>query len=260
MTSTLSRPRVQLVGAGPGDPDLLTIKAFRAIRRASVILADDLAGPDCLRPARRACRIVHVGKRGGCASTPQAFIEQLMIAEARRGERVVRLKGGDPCVFGRGGEEIHRLRAAGIDVEVIPGITAGIAAAAAAGASLTHRDHSQGVALVTGHTADGRGVDWAAMARTRLTLVIYMGVSGVAAIQRELLAAGMSPHTPALLMQSVGSAAQRRLDTTLGALREDLRASGLGSPCVMIIGAAVGEAAEHAAAMCANTTWRRACA
>lgn len=241
-------PRVLLVGAGPGDPELLTIKAVRAIRQATVILVDDLVACACLRLARRSCRVVQVGKRGGCASTPQAFIERLMVAEALRGERVVRLKGGDPSVFGRGGEEIAYLRAAGIDVEVVPGITAGVAAAAAAATSLTHRDHSHGVALVTGHTAADDPVDWGALARSRMTLVIYMGVAAAATIRHELLAAGLSPRTPALLMHAVATPAQRRVDSTLDTLELDLHAAALASPCVMIIGDALGAAAEQAVA------------
>lgn len=240
---------VLLVGAGPGDPDLLTRRAVRAIRQATVILVDDLVSPDCLRLARRGCRIVHVGKRGGCASTPQDFIQRLMVAEARRGERVVRLKGGDPGMFGRSGEEIDHLRAHGIGVEIVPGITAGVAAAAAAATPLTHRDHCHGVAFVAGHTADAGGVDWAALARSRLTLVIYMGVAGAGRIRRDLLDAELPPHTPALLLQSVGTPAQRRLDTTLGALDTDLRAAGMGSPCVMLIGAALGPALERIGAL-----------
>lgn len=239
---------VLLVGAGPGDPDLLTRKALRAIRQATVILVDDLVAPACLRPARAGCRIVHVGKRGGCASTPQDFIQRLMLAEARRGERVVRLKGGDPGMFGRSGEEIAFLRAHGVAVEVIPGITAGVAAAASAAAPLTHRDHCHGVAFVAGHTAAGGEVDWAALARSRLTLVIYMGVAGAGAIRRALLDGGLPPCTPALLLQSVGTAAQRRLDTSLDALETDLRAAALGSPCVMLIGAALDIALDSVCA------------
>lgn len=238
------RPRVLLVGAGPGDPELLTVKAVRAIRQATVILVDDLVAPGCLRLARRACRIVQVGKRGGCASTPQDFIQRLMVAEALRGERVVRLKGGDPSVFGRAGEELACLRAAGIEVEIVPGITAGLAAAAAAGASLTHRDHCHGVALVAGHTAADSPVDWRALVRSRMTLVVYMGVSSAASIRRELLAAGLEPRTPALLLQAVGTAAQRRLDSSLGSLEDDLRAAALASPCVMLIGRALGPDAQ----------------
>ena len=146
---------VTLVGAGPGDPELLTIKAVRAIRRATVLLVDDLVGDGVLRYARKSARVVHVGKRGGCASTPQTFIEKLMIAEAQRGEHVVRLKGGDPFVFGRGGEEVEHLRAAGVDVSVVNGITAGLAATAALGVPWTHRDHAHGVMLITGHAREG---------------------------------------------------------------------------------------------------------
>ncbi|WP_081629841.1 uroporphyrinogen-III C-methyltransferase [Thiomonas sp. FB-6] len=242
------RPRVLLVGAGPGDPELLTVKAVRAIRQATVILVDDLVAPACLRLARRACRIVQVGKRGGCASTPQDFIQRLMVVEALRGERVVRLKGGDPSVFGRAGEELACLRAAGIEVDIVPGITAGLAAAAAAGASLTHREHSHGVALVAGHTAADSPVDWASLVRSRMTLVVYMGVSAAASIRRELLAAGLEPGTPVLLMHAVASASQRRVDSSLGRLEADLRAAGLASPCVMLIGRALGADAQGLAA------------
>ena len=150
-TSTSSPGRVTLVGAGPGDPELLTLKAVRAIRAATVLLVDDLVNEAVLRYARKSARIVHVGKRGGCASTPQAFIEKLMAAEALKGERVVRLKGGDPFVFGRGGEEADHLRAHGLQVDVVNGITSGLAAATALGVPLTHRDHAHGVIFVTGH-------------------------------------------------------------------------------------------------------------
>ena len=250
---------VLLVGAGPGDPDLLTRKALRAIRQATVILVDDLVATACLRPARASCRIVHVGKRGGCASTPQDFIQRLMVAHARRGERVVRLKGGDPGTFGRSGEEIAYLRAAGIHVEVIPGISAGVAAAACAATSLTHRDHCHGVAFVTGHTAHAGGVgevDWASLVRSRLTLVIYMGVAGAGAIRRALLDGGMQPHTPALLLQSVGMPTQRRVDTNLDLLEADLLAAGLGSPCVILIGAALDAAIEQVCAPRADVAHR----
>ncbi len=230
-------PRVHLVGAGPGDPELLTLKAVRVLQQASVALVDDLVHDGCLRHLPASCRVVHVGKRGGCASTPQAFIERLMVAEAWRGERVVRLKGGDPLLFGRAGEEIAALRAAGIAVEVVPGITAGVAAASASAVSLTHRDHARGVAFVTGHPAAGNGVDWAALARSGLTLVIYMGVSTAAAIQQALLDGGLPASTPALLVQSAGNPHERRLRTRLGTLAASLAASGLASPCVMIIGA-----------------------
>ncbi len=230
---------VTLVGAGPGDPELLTIKAVRAIRAATVLLVDDLVGPGVLRYARRSARVIHVGKRGGCASTPQAFIEKLMAAEALKGERVVRLKGGDPFVFGRGGEEAEHLRAQGIAVEVVNGITAGLAAATSLGAPLTHRDHAHGVLLVTGHA---RGADatlhWptlAAAAAQGLTLVVYMGVATLPELQRGLLAA-LPAATPAAVVQHATLPQQRQLVTTLGSLAADVAAAGLGSPAVVIVG------------------------
>ena len=183
---------VVLVGAGPGDPDLLTVRAARAIARADVILADDLVDGRVLELARPDARVVHVGKRGGRASTSQAFIERLLIHEARSGRRVVRLKGGDPFVFGRGGEELNALHRAGLEVEVIPGITAGIAAPAAAGIPVTDRRHAPGVAFVTGHTQpDGNGPRWDALARSGLTLVIYMGLARSAEITAALQSAGL---------------------------------------------------------------------
>jgi uroporphyrin-III C-methyltransferase len=167
--------RVVLVGAGPGDAELLTLKAVRMLRAADVVLHDDLVSADVLARVNPAARIVAVGKRGGCASTPQAFIDQLMIREARAGALVVRLKGGDPFVFGRGGEEMSALRAAGITVDVVNGITAGLAAPAAIGVPLTHRSLAHGVVFVTAHAAgDGEGPDWQLLARCGLTLVIYM--------------------------------------------------------------------------------------
>ena len=213
---------VSLVGAGPGDADLLTLRAIRAIRRASVLLVDDLVGPDVLRYARRAARVIHVGKRGGCRSTPQAFIEQLMLREAQAGERVVRLKGGDPTIFGRGGEEAEFLRRHGVAVDIVPGITAGLAAAGALGVPLTHREHAHGVLFVTGHAKDeGAPLDWSvlgAAAAQGLTLVIYMGVAqrqqvgiaGAGADQRDAAgsARGVRPRVHASL-PSVASRAAR---------------------------------------------------
>ena len=233
--------RVHLVGAGPGDPELLTLKAVRAIRQATVLLVDDLVGEGVLRYARRSARIVHVGKRGGCASTPQAFIERLMVAEARRGERVVRLKGGDPFVFGRGGEEAASLRAAGVEVEVVNGITAGLAAATSIGVPLTHRDHAHGVVFVTGHArrdAAGAAIDWptlAAAAAEGLTLVIYMGIATVEALQSGLCGA-LPPGTPVAVVQNASLPTQRQAFCTLGTLVETVASSGLGSPSIIVVG------------------------
>jgi uroporphyrin-III C-methyltransferase len=245
---TRPRPLVTLVGAGPGDPELLTIKAVKALRRASVALVDDLVNPGVLRYLRRGARIVHVGKRGGCASTPQAFIHRLMIAEAQRGERVVRIKGGDPFVFGRGGEECDALRAAGLEVEVINGLTAGIAGPAALGIPVTDRRCAAGVALVTGHEQDGgRGPDWAALARSGLTLVVYMGVARADRVVQSLLDAGMAATTPAAVVSAACTPRQRHARCRLGTLVQTVRDEGLASPAVLVIGevAALGAQASE---------------
>ncbi|PPE69195.1 uroporphyrinogen-III C-methyltransferase [Caldimonas thermodepolymerans] len=233
------RPRVTLVGAGPGDPELLTLKAIRAIRAATVLLVDDLVGREVLRYARRHARIVDVGKRGGCRSTPQDFIERLMATEALKGERVVRLKGGDPGVFGRGGEEVEHLRAHGIEVEVINGITSGLAAATGLGVPLTHRDHAHGVILVTGHPRAGSTpLDWRRLATTAAdgyTLVIYMGVAQAAQIQAGLLE-GLPPDTPVAVVQHASLPQQRHAVAPLADLQAMLQREGLGSPAVIIVG------------------------
>ena len=237
--SPTSPGRVLLVGAGPGDPELLTLKALRAIRRATVVLVDDLVNVAVLRLVRRNTRIVHVGKRGGCASTPQGFIERRMVAEARRGEIVVRLKGGDPSIFGRGGEEAQALRAQGVHVEVINGITAGLAAANALGAPLTHRAHAHGVIFVTGLERQGaQALHWptlAAAAAQGLTLVVYMGVSSAAKLQQGLLR-GLPAHTPAAVVHNVSLATQREWRCTLSDLANTVRREGVGSPAIIIVG------------------------
>jgi len=228
---------VTLVGAGPGDPELLTLKAVRAIERADVVLIDDLVNPEVLAYAPAGARVIQVGKRGGCASTPQEFIERLMIAEARAGNRVVRLKGGDPYLFGRGGEERASLRAQGIEVDVIPGISSGLAAPTSIGIPLTHRAWSQGATFVTGHGKDAASEpNWQALAQSGLTLVIYMGVARVDAIQAGLLAGGAAADTPVAVVQSATREHQRQLLTTLGQLPQALRDSGLGSPSIIVVG------------------------
>ncbi|MBP7564436.1 MAG: uroporphyrinogen-III C-methyltransferase [Burkholderiaceae bacterium] len=239
-TSALLPGRCTLVGAGPGDPELLTLKAVRIIREATVLLVDDLVNDEVLAHAQPGARIVHVGKRGGCKSTPQAFIEKLMITAVREGERVVRLKGGDPFIFGRGGEEIEHLREAGIEVEVVNGITSGLSAVTSLGVPLTHREHAHGVVFVTGHAKPGdAGCDWAQLAATvrdaRLTLVIYMGMSGAAAIQRELLR-GLPGHTPAAVVQRASLPDERHALTTLSELAATIELDGLASPSVIVVG------------------------
>jgi len=228
---------VTLVGAGPGDPDLLTIKAVKALRRATVALVDDLVSAGVRRYLRTSARVIEVGKRGGCASTPQAYIHKLMVAEARRGERVVRLKGGDPFVFGRGGEECDALREAGIEVEVIGGLTAGIAGPASIGIAVTDRRCAPGVALVTGHACDGaEGPDWAALARSGLTLVIYMGLTRADSVVSALLAAGMSPAMPAAVISAATTPMQRHAFCMLGTLVRVVADEALSSPAVLVIG------------------------
>ena len=232
--------KVTLVGAGPGDPELLTLKALKAIQAATVLLVDDLVGDAIVAHAPPRARVVHVGKRGGCKSTPQAFIEKLMVMAAREGENVVRLKGGDPFIFGRGGEEVEHLRAAGIQVEVVSGITSGLAAVTSLGVPLTHREHAHGVVFVTGHAKPGdEGTDWRALAATvrdaKLTLVIYMGVSSAQRIQDELLT-GLPAGTPVAVVQRASLPDQRHSVTTLGALCATIAHDALASPSVIVVG------------------------
>lgn len=246
--------KVTLVGAGPGDPELLTLKAVRAIEAATVLLVDDLVSDAVVALARPGVRVVQVGKRGGCKSTPQAFIEKLMVMAAREGENVVRLKGGDPFIFGRGGEEVESLRAAGIEVAVVNGITSGLAAITSLGVPLTHREHAHGVVFVTGHAKPGdAGTDWRALAATardaKLTLVIYMGVSGAQRIQEELLT-GLSASTPVAIVQRASLPDQRHAVTTLGQLRATIEREQLASPSVIVVGDVVsGVAAASAGQM-----------
>jgi uroporphyrin-III C-methyltransferase len=224
-----TRGKVYLIGAGPGDPELMTLKAARALHTADVVLVDELVSRGCLAHARSDARIIEVGKRAGCKSTPQAFIERLLVLHAKQGKTVARLKGGDPFVFGRGGEELAYLEANGIEVEVIPGITAGIAAPAALGIPVTHRQVTRGVTFVTGHGAE---VDWDALARCGTTLVIYMGLRGLDYTVCRLQAAGMDPATPACIIENGTLRTQRELVTTLGGLS----AAGFAGPAIVVIG------------------------
>jgi uroporphyrin-III C-methyltransferase len=224
--------KVYLIGAGPGDPQLMTLKAARALGVADVVLVDALVNWGCLAHARSDARIVEVGKRAG-AGTSQAFIEKLCIQHAKAGQTVARLKGGDPFVFGRGGEELRALLDAGIEVEVIPGITAGIGVPAALGIPLTHRDLAHGVSFVTGHGAD---INWQALVRSRTTLVIYMGLRNLKNIVSGLAAAGMDPRTPACVIENGTLGTQRQVMTRLGALSS----AGFRGPALIVVGAVVG--------------------
>lgn len=236
-----SQAHVTLVGAGPGDPELLTIKAVKAIASATVLLVDDLVSDAITAHASPHARIVYVGKRGGCKSTPQAFIEKLMQQEALAGEVVVRLKGGDPFIFGRGGEEVAHLQAQGIAVTVINGITSGLAGVTSLGVPLTHRKHAHGVVFVTGHTKQNAesSIDWVALAQTaaqaKLTLVIYMGVSGAALLQDALLKS-MQADTPVAIIHQVSMPTQRHAVCKLKDLYDTVQREQLGSPSVIIVG------------------------
>ena len=235
--------KVYLIGAGPGDVELLTLKAVRALGRADFALVDDLVNLEVLQFLRPGVRVIDVGKRGGCRSTPQAFIERCMVRLARQGKCVARVKGGDPFVFGRGGEEFEALRAAGIDVEAVNGITAGIGVPSAIGIPVTHRDYSHGVTFLTGHARARRAVDWRALVQCGTTLVIYMGIANLAQIAAVLREAGMPADTPAAVIQSGTLPSERSLVTCLGDVVADVAAAGMGSPAIVVIGKVVGLAA-----------------
>ena len=245
----MKKGQVFLVGAGPGDAELLTIKAAKTIGMADVLLVDDLVSDGVLQYARTEARIIHVGKRGGCQSTPQEFIERLMVLEAMQGRIVVRLKGGDPFIFGRGGEECEALRDAGIDCEVVNGITSGLAAPTALGIPLTHRDVCHGAILITGHA----GVDakttpnWSALVATGLPLVIYMGVARGESIQEELINAGMTPSMPVAVIKDASREHQQSVITTLQAMAKDIRAARISSPAIIVVGETVRYAHRNVA-------------
>jgi uroporphyrin-III C-methyltransferase len=220
---------VYLIGAGPGDPELMTLKAVRALGRCDVVLVDDLVHRGCLAYVRAGARIIEVGKRGGRASTEQVFIEKLLVSHARNGNIVARLKGGDPFIFGRGGEELQALRAQGVEVEVIPGVTAGTAVPAALGIPVTHREFAHGVTFVTGHGAD---LDWTALVRSKMTLVIYMGLRNLKQIRSSLMAAGMDPSTAACVIENGTTWKQRQQVATVASLS----GKGLQGPAMIVIG------------------------
>jgi len=234
---------VSLVGAGPGDPGLLTLRGRAAIERADVVLYDLLAHPALLDaidvPGQER---IHVGKRAGAGLSAQDAINRLMLKRALAGQRVCRLKGGDPLVLGRGGEELAACVAAGVAYEVIPGVSSIAAAPAFAGIPLTHRDHASGFTVVTGHERDGGSthpVDWAHHARSRETLVVLMGVSTVARWTAALIAGGRDPETPVAFVRWGTLPAQETLVTTLGAAVSDVTDAGLRSPCVAVVGEVV---------------------
>ena len=227
--------KVFLVGAGPGDPELMTLKAVKALTLADVVLVDDLVNTAVLEHCQQA-RVVFVGKRGGCKSTPQDFINRMLIALAGQGQKVVRLKGGDPFLFGRGGEEMLALRAAGVDCEVIPGITSGIAVPAGLGVPVTHRAFTHGVTMVTGHTQDGEPLNWQALVASKTTLVIYMGIKKIAEIIRDLIDAGMDAEIHAMAIQHGTLQTERHVIAPLAMLPLAVHQEKLASPAIIVIG------------------------
>jgi uroporphyrin-III C-methyltransferase/precorrin-2 dehydrogenase/sirohydrochlorin ferrochelatase len=228
---------VTLVGAGPGDPELLTLKALRALQDADVILHDRLVSAEVLDLARRDALRICVGKSAGGIGTTQAEINELLVSHASQGRRVVRLKGGDPFVFGRGGEELAAVAAAGISFSVVPGITAAAGCAAYAGIPLTHRDHAHGVSFVTGHAdADGQEPDWRALAKSGNTVVFYMGLARLGHIAASLLAHGAPAERPAGIVVHGTTAAQRVITATLGSIAGVAARSRLESPALLIVG------------------------
>jgi uroporphyrin-III C-methyltransferase/precorrin-2 dehydrogenase/sirohydrochlorin ferrochelatase len=240
-----ARGSIALVGAGPGDPGLLTLRGLRALNEADVILHDRLVSHEVLALARRDAQFIAVGKQAGRASTSQDRIHALMLEHACAGRRVVRLKGGDPFVFGRGGEELEFLRAHGIPYEVVPGITAAVACAAYSGIPLTHREHARSLRILTAHAADSRDAFEAmTLGAQDETLAIYMGVSELAALRTRLLAAGRAPCAPFALIENGSRPDQRVIVGTLAELPERAREHAVRSPALLIVGEVAALAAS----------------
>ena len=253
MTNLLKRPgstgvarqkpgtgKVYLVGGGPGDPELLTLRAARLIREAEVIVHDHLVNPDILDLASSATERIYVGKEAGNHTLPQERIKLLLVRLAQQGKQVVRLKGGDPFIFGRGGEELETLVEHGVPFEVVPGVSAALGMAAYSGIPLTHRDHAQSCVFATGHLKDGTcHLDWAALARPRQTVVIYMGIASLEEIRRELTGQGVASDMPVAVVQNATLPSQRCLVTTLAALPEDVARAGMTPPALIVIGEVV---------------------
>jgi uroporphyrinogen III methyltransferase/synthase len=239
----LKPPPVALVGAGPGDPELLTLRAAACLAGADLVLYDRLVPPRLLDHARPGAERLCVDALPGCHPDRYPHIHQTMIDAARGGRRVVRLKGGDPFVFGRGGEEAEALRAAGLDYEVVPGVTAALGAAACAGIPLTHRDHSSAVAFVTGHERPGKpdsALDWPALARFPGTLVFYMGVARLAHLVQSLVTHGKDPATPAAAVRWATTALQHTVEAQLGELPAAVERAGVSAPALVVVGPVVG--------------------
>jgi uroporphyrin-III C-methyltransferase/precorrin-2 dehydrogenase/sirohydrochlorin ferrochelatase len=237
----MDRPgKVYLVGAGPGDPELLTLRAVRLLREAEVVVYDHLVSPEVLDFVSPAARLIYAGKERNNHSMTQEKINDLLVRLALQGKHVVRLKGGDPFIFGRGGEEMETLAEQGIAFEVVPGITAACGVSCYAGIPLTHRDYAQACLFVTGHLKDGSAnLDWDALARPRQTVVIYMGLAALGEICAALIAHGVHSDMPAAVVQQGTTEEQRVVTGTLATLPASAAASRLKSPCLIIVGEVV---------------------
>lgn len=240
--------KVTLVGAGPGDPDLLTLRALRALQEADLIVYDRLVDDRVLDMARRDAERLYVGKKEGQHTVHQTIINRVLGDAANRGRKVVRLKGGDPFIFGRGGEEMEFLEQRGVQVEVIPGITAAIGAGAAAGIPLTHRDHASAVTFVTGHSKDG-GVepDWNGLAASNQTLVFYMGLGNAGRISAKLMEAGLPADTPAAIVENATRIDQRTVKGSLAGLEAMVLANGIDAPSLIVVGDVAAYAKQQTA-------------
>jgi uroporphyrin-III C-methyltransferase/precorrin-2 dehydrogenase/sirohydrochlorin ferrochelatase len=246
---------VHLVGAGPGDPELLTLKALRVLQDADIVFHDRLVDTRVMDLIRRDAERVFVGKARGLHAVPQRDIEQRLIEEARNGRRVVRLKGGDPFVFGRGGEELEALRAAGVEAHVVPGITAALGAAASVGAPLTHRDLAHAVTFISGRGKGGAEAkyDWRALAAANHTLVVYMGVDTAGDIGANLIEAGRAASTPLVIVENATTLAARHVKCALGDLAALIARENIDAPSIIIIGEAAALASEREIAALAES-------
>jgi uroporphyrin-III C-methyltransferase len=236
MTPHIDAAKIYIVGAGPGDPDLLTMKAMRVLQAADVVVYDKLVGRAILDYARADADLIFVGKTRSNHSVPQEEICSLLVSKAQDGHSVVRLKGGDPFIFGRGGEELQAARAAHIEVEIIPGITAALGCAAQAQIPLTHRDHASAVTFVAGQCRDLATQDWRGLTGQGRTLVIYMGLNGASDIAAKLISDGLATDTPVAVIENGTRRNVRVLQTTLADLTETVQRHGFSSPSLLIIG------------------------
>ncbi|MBL8441490.1 MAG: uroporphyrinogen-III C-methyltransferase [Betaproteobacteria bacterium] len=238
--STMEGGKVWLVGSGPGDPDLLTVKAARLIAGADALVYDHLVGEGIIDLARPDARRIYAGKEASNHTLPQDAINELLVRLAREGLAVVRLKGGDPFIFGRGGEELQTLVASGIPFEVVPGVTAAAGCAAYSGFPLTHRDHAQALVFVTGHLKDGTvNLDWPALARPRQTVVFYMGIGAAREICRQMIVHGLPDTTPAAVIRCGTLPNQQTLVATLGTLADRIAESRTRPPALIVVGSVV---------------------